>query len=248
MPIPDARHPLSKTPIHENGGRGLPAETLEALRLFDTCTIANAIERFGVRLRNEGYTRFGLQCVTGGFPRVAGYAFTTRVRLSDPPMTGGAYMDRTDWWSDIKRLPVPRIAVIQDIDSEFGCASVAGRVHAAILRAFHCKAIITNGAVRHIEAVAAMEFPMFAHTVAVSHAYVHIVDYCRPVEIFGLRVQPGDLLFADCHGAISVPLEIAADVPRVAAEIRANERRIVDLCQTPGFSPDQLREALQDPH
>jgi len=224
------------------------AEILESLRQFDTCTIANAIERFGLRLRNEGYTRPGLHCVTGGCPRAVGYAATARVHLSDPPVTGGVYIDRTDWWSDIQRLPVPRIAVIEDTDPESGSASVVGQVHAAILKAFHCSAVITNGAVRDIEDVAAMQFPMFAQTIAVSHAYVHVVDYGKPVEIFGLQIHSGDLLAADCYGAISIPLEIAADVPRVAAEMRAREKMIIDLCQSPGASPEQLLQAVKDAH
>lgn len=224
----------------------VPGDVLDAIRQFDTCTIANAIERFNIRLRYEGYTHAGLQCVTGGFPRVIGYAATSRVHLSDPPMTGGAYLDRTDWWDDIASVPAPRIAVVQDIEARSGAGAVLGQVHAAILKAFHCGAVITNGAVRDLEAVAAMDFPMFAHGVAVSHAYVHVVDYCKPVEIFGLRVHTGDLLYADCHGAISIPLEIAAEVPRAAAAIRQREQGIIDLCQSPAFSREKLLEAIKD--
>jgi hypothetical protein len=69
-----------------------PAQ-LEAIQQFDTCTIANAIEQFGVRLRNEGFTRPGLHCVTRGSTRVLGYAATSKVRSSDPPITGGSYLD-----------------------------------------------------------------------------------------------------------------------------------------------------------
>src|SRR6516165_11995280 len=92
------------------------SESFEAIRQFDTCTIANAIEQFRVRLRNEGFTRPGLQCVTGGSPRLLGYAATFRVRSADPPMSGNAHLDRTDWWEAIGHLPIPRIAVIQDLD------------------------------------------------------------------------------------------------------------------------------------
>src|SRR5579872_5101627 len=94
------------------------ASTLEAIRQFDTCTIANAIEQFGVRLRNEGYTRPGLVCVTGGFPTLLGYAATFRIRTADPPMKGNSYLDRTDWWATIDRLPLPRLAVIQDLEAD----------------------------------------------------------------------------------------------------------------------------------
>lgn len=224
------------------------SDMLDAIRQFDTCTVANAIERFGVRLRNEGYTQPGLRCITGGFPRVIGYAFTCRVKLADPPVTGGAYMDRTDWWAAIQQLPAPRIAVIQDLEPEPAKASVIGQVHAAIFKAFRCEGVITNGAVRDVEAVTAMNFPMFARTVSVSHAYMHMVDYCKFADIFGLRIHSGDLIFADRHGAICIPPEIADEVPKAAAEIRAKEQRIVELCQSPTFSPEKLLEAVKDSH
>jgi regulator of RNase E activity RraA len=228
------------------GGQPLPPEVFDAILRFDTCTIANAIERFRVRLRNEGFTRPGLRCVTGGSPRILGYAATCRVRSADPPMSGNAYVDRTDWWETIGDLPSPRIAVIEDLDAATSGASTIGEVHAAILKAFRCQGVITNGAVRDIPGVTRMQFPMFATAVSVSHAYMHVIDFGAPVEVLGLVVRAGDLLFADLHGVVSIPLEIAARIPAVAAEIHAQEQRIVDLCQAPEFSLQKLLKAVQE--
>jgi regulator of RNase E activity RraA len=149
----------------------LSSAQLDAIQEFDTCTIANAIEAFGVRLRNEGFTRPGLRCVTEGSNRLLGYAATSRVHSANPPMTGTAYLDRTDWWAGIDVLPVPRIAVIQDLDPAPGGGACVGEVHAAILKALHCDGVITNGAVRDLPGVSKLDFPMFAPLVAVSHAY-----------------------------------------------------------------------------
>jgi regulator of RNase E activity RraA len=223
----------------------LPQETLDSLKQFDTCTIANAIEEFGVRLRNEGFTRPGLPCVNDDSAQLLGYAATCRVRSADPPVNGGAYMDRTDWWDLIAGLPLPRIAVIQDLDGETSGGSTVGEVHAAILKAFGCAGVITNGAVRDLPAIRSMKFPVFASSVAVSHSYLHIVDYCTRVDIFGLEIHSGDLLLADCHGVISIPLEIAAEIPKVAAKIRADEQRVIAICQAPDFSAQKLRDAFQ---
>ena len=166
----------------------LSRATFDAIRQFDTCTIANAIEHFKVRLRNEGYTLPGLQCVTGGSPRLLGYAATCRVRSADPPMSGNAYVDRTDWWEKMGLLPVPRIAVFQDLDAAASGAATIGEVHAAILKAFHCEGVITNGSVRDVPGVSQMQFPMFASAVSVSHSYMHIVD-------FGARSRSSDFIF-----------------------------------------------------
>lgn len=223
----------------------LPPAVLTAIRRFDTCTIANAIERFRVRLRNEGFTGPGLHCLTADSPRIIGYAATCKVRSAEPPVTGGAYADRTDWWEAIGRLPVPRIAVIQELDSPVGGASAMGEVHAAILKAFRCEGAITNGAVRDIPGVRRLEFPIFASAVAVSHSYLHIVEFGTPVEIFGLEIHSGDLLFADMHGVLSIPLEIAARLPDLAAEIRKVDQSIVDLCLSDEFSLEKLLRAVR---
>jgi 4-hydroxy-4-methyl-2-oxoglutarate aldolase len=226
-------------------GQPLSRETFEGIRQFDTCTIANAIERFHIRLRNEGFTRPGLHSMTGGSPRLVGYAATCRIRSSDPPISGNTYFDRTDWWNAIGHLPIPRIAVIQDLEADYGSGATVGEVHAAILKAFHCEGVITNGVVRDIPGVSRLRFPMFARSAAVSHAYAHLVDYGKPVEIFGLQIHCGDLLYADCHGVISIPVEIAKQIPAVAAEIHAQERRIIDVCESPDFSTARLLEIIK---
>jgi len=228
----------------ENGRRPLPPDLLAAIQQFDTCTIANAIERFGVRLRNEGFTRPGLHCLTDGSQRLLGYAATFKIRSSDPPMVGSSYFDRTDWWTAIGRLPVPRVAVFEDLEGESSRGASVGEVHAAILKAFHCDGVITNGAVRDLPGVSRMQFSMFARTAAVSHAYNHIIDFGSPVEILGLEIRAGDLLYADSHGVVSIPDEIAEEIPRVASEIHATEQRIIAVCQSPDFTPEKLMEAI----
>ena len=43
-------------------------ETLKAIEALDTCTVANAIETFNVRLRNEGYADASIRCTCGTWP------------------------------------------------------------------------------------------------------------------------------------------------------------------------------------
>ncbi len=64
-------------------------------------------------------------------------------------------------------------------------------------------------------------FHLFAGSISVSHAYVHIVELGSAVEIGGLKIQSGDLLHGDLHGVQSIPLDIAGQIPPAAA---ANHR------------------------
>ena len=143
------------------------------------------------------------------------------------------------------RFPRPRIAVIQDLDTEPGGGAAVGEVHAAILKALDFDGLITNAAVRDLPAVNGLGFPIFAPFVAVSHSYMHLVDYGEPVEIFGLPIRTGDLLFADCHGVISIPPEIVEELPKVAGRIRLKDRRIVELCMSPDFSTEKLLNVIR---
>jgi len=225
----------------------LTSKQLDAIQQFDTCTISDAIEQFGVRLRNEGFTRPGLRCFAKSEARLLGYAATFRVRSSDPPVTGGAFLDRTDWWEAMEQLPLPRVAVVEDVETN-PAGSCAGEVHAAVLKALHCRGLITNGAVRDVPAVRELGFPVFARFVAVSHAYMHVMEFGGPVEILGLKVRTGDLIYADCHGAVSIPLDIADRVADAATQIRERERRIVQSCLSPDLPREELLQLVRSEH
>jgi regulator of RNase E activity RraA len=222
----------------------LAPEVLEALRRIDACALANAIETFQLRLRNEGFASGATRCLCPQLPPMAGYAVTVKIRGSSPPTGARTYLERTDWWDYIQSVPGPRVVVVQDISTKPGLGALLGEVHVNLLKALGCVGAITNGAVRDLPAAAALGFPLFAGHLSVSHSYVHIVEIGTPVEIDGLTVNSGDLLQGDLHGFQSVPVEIAAELPAVAARIRAREQALIALCRAPGFSPDKLRAAV----
>ncbi len=233
--------------VNDEGAAARPAltfEQLEALRRLDACTLANTIETFQERLRNEGFVDQTVRCL---FPRLLpmlGYAATIKIRGSAPPTAAAPYAERTDWWDYVVSLPAPRVVVVQDISTRPGLGSLVGAVHMNILRALHCTGVVTNGSVRDIPAAESAGFHLFAGSVTVSHAYIHIVEFGGPVEIGGLKIQSGDLLHGDVHGVQSVPLEIAAQLPEKAAKIAAREQALIALCRSPEFTLEKLRAAV----
>ena len=126
-----------------------PSE-LHALRLLDSCVVANAIETFHERLRNEGFANGSVHCLFPELAPMVGYAATLKVRGSAPPTTGGLYSDRTDWWDYILSLPFPRVIVVQDVATRVGLGSFLGEVHMNILKALGCIGAVTNGSVRDL--------------------------------------------------------------------------------------------------
>jgi regulator of RNase E activity RraA len=107
-------------------------------------------------------------------------------------------------------------------------------------RAMGCIGCVTNGSVRDLDEVEPLGFHFFASHIAVSHAYVHIVEVGTPVRVGGLTVRPGDLLHGDKHGVTNVPLELAAKIPEGVKVVDIMERQIINYSQSAGFTVDGL--------
>jgi regulator of RNase E activity RraA len=222
----------------------LTPDQLEILRRLDACTVANAIETFQRRLRNEGFVDHTIHCLFPQMPPMVGYAATIKVAGSTPAFTGLAYTESNEWWDYIQSLPAPRVAVVQDVSERPGVGSLVGAVHANILHRLECVGVVTNGVVRNLPVAEGLGLQLFAGGVSVSHAYVHIVDFGKLVEIGRLKIHSGDLLHGDLHGVQSIPLDIAGQIPAVAAKAIAQDQELITLCQSKDFSLEKLRAAI----
>lgn len=236
--------------IHTVNASPVPAPLSEhefnELAALDPCAVSNAIERFGLQLRNEGYTEGEIICRFPQLPPILGYACTLQVRSSAPPSKGKVYFENTHWWDALLALPEPRILVLQDMDRHPGVGALVGEVHAEILRALGCIGVVTNGAVRDIERVKSLDFQMYSGTLSVSHSYSHIVHVGVRVQIGGLEINPGDLLHGDRHGLVRVPRELAGRIPATVKALRQKEEQIIAYCHSPDFSIEGLRSLLAE--
>jgi len=223
----------------------VPGNVVEALKDIPTCIVSNAIETFGVRLRNTGFADARIRCMLEDLPPLVGYAATAHLRSGEPPMSGRTYHDRADWWKSILEIPEPRVVVLEDMDHPPGVGAHLGDVHAVILQALGCVGFVTNGAVRELPRLREMGFQAFAGNVAVSHAYAHIYDFGKPVNIGGLEVKPGELLHGDRHGILTIPIEIAANIPQVAEKLQRVEQTVIDFCRSKEFSVDELSKLMK---
>lgn len=213
----------------------LSDEVLEELRTFSTPSIANGIETFDIRPRNEGYMDVSIRCVFPELGIVNGYAATATLRAAEP----GDNLNR-DLWAHLVTQPAPRLVVIQDLDDPAGVGSFWGEVNANIHQAFGALGVITNGCVRDLDEMRELSFHAFSGSVCVSHAYVHVVEVGIPVTVGGLDVRPGDLLQGDQHGVISIPSEVAAALPDAIRKLEAGEQDIIKMFRTPDFQPDRF--------
>ena len=222
----------------------LSGDELDYLRRFDTPTIANALENRALlavhkQSRLEGVMSPKIRCIFPEMGIMNGYAATATIQASKRGESG-SYVSRTDYWTYIDSIPKPTFMVIHDLDAPNPVGSWWGEVNGNIHRALGCVGVITDGGVRDLSVVRPLGFGFFAAEVLVSHAYVHLVDFGKPVEVGGLTVNSGDLLQADEHGVIQVPKSVAPQVGQACYDVFKSERAMIEFCQTPGVTLEKM--------
>jgi regulator of RNase E activity RraA len=215
----------------------LTTAELEALRAWSTPTIANAIETFNVRPRNEGFMDHTIACRFPDLGRMAGYAVTAKIRAAAPSSSA---IPAPEVWRIFAAVPKPWVVVIEDLDYPSPVGSYWGEVNGSTYQALGAVGCVTNGGVRDLVEVHDIGFHFFSSCVLVSHAYVHVVEAGTPVTVGGLSVAPGDLLHGDEHGVTSIPTGIARDLPDACRRVEAAERPVIEYARSGEATPDGL--------
>ena len=199
--------------------------------------------------RGFGYTVRHLHCPFPDLPPMVGFAKTVTMRAQDRvPLGEAGYMNkRLDYLDYVAARRSPSIAVIQDLDDIVGFGAFWGEVQTNIHKALGCLGTITNGSIRDIPQVAP-GFQMLAGSIAPSHAFVHVVDFGSNVNIHGMAVKSGDLIHADQHGAVVVPLDDhRPDEGRAPTNSRAKEAKIIKAAKS-GNGLEAIKAAMKGRH
>ena len=224
----------------------LPASVLEALARYDTPTICNAMEIVAPERRLIGYTTKPLVCPFPDLPPMVGYARTVTIRsvLKSTLPADEQAKRRIAYYEYVGTGFGPRITVIQDIDgADVGYGAFWGEVQSNVHKALGCLGVITDGSIRDIPQWAP-GFQALAGSVVPSHAHVHLADFGKEVRVAGMLVRSGDLVHADRHGAVTIPVALAEKIPAACDLLTRKEAVILDMARAPGFNVAKLREAL----
>ncbi|HEX6987746.1 MAG TPA: RraA family protein [Planctomycetaceae bacterium] len=223
----------------------LTADQLAALAKYDTPTVCNAIELFDVRPRHVGYMNGSIRACFPHLPPMVGYAATATFRSQQPPRKGDAYSGLDAQVERFAELPGPAVVVFQDLDEPVAAATF-GEVMCTTYQAFGAVGLITSGAGRDLDQVAALNFPAFTNGTICSHGYCHIPQIHVPVSVGGITVYPGDLLHGDRNGVTTVPPEIASEVPEVCREVMEAEEIVLGYLRSPGRTPKGFAAARKE--
>ncbi|APW63406.1 RraA family protein [Paludisphaera borealis] len=228
-------------------GPTLNAEVFESLRRYNTPTISNAIELFNVRPRNVGFLPHTIRSLLPEIGPIVGFAVTSQTRALPPGPDEPRGERLGEYFRYVAAAPGPKIAVGEDLDDPAGLGAQFGEVTATIHQKLGCVGHITSGCPRDLDEVGALGFALFGLNPCVSHAYVRLVDFGKPVQIAGVTIAPGDLLHADKHGVCIVPIEVAPKLAEACAEVERLERPLLEICRGTEFDLEEyIRRRIGD--
>lgn len=218
----------------------LPHADLLKLKRWNTPTIYNGWEQ--ITQSNIASDAFNLEETRDFMPQMGpmvGYAVTLIIEPSN-----AAHKSRDNAWNDYRRYvaeqPGPKIVVVQDLDKPNVIGSFWGEVNANAHRSLGCVGTITDGAIRDLDEMTNAGFKAIARRLCVGHAHVTPVQWGCSVEVFGRRVEPGQLIHADKHGFLAIPAEDEKDLLAAASFMDSNECNTVIAAARSGTANAQL--------
>lgn len=156
--------------------------------------------------------------------RVAGFAFPCRV----VPTT--EYVEIHKLLEMVDAIPSDSIVLVSsdaDID-----AALWGGLMSTRAKSLGARAAIVGGGVRDIAQISALGFPVFGiyRCVKDIRRRGYMAEYDIVVEIGGVRVRPGDIIFADANGVVCIPSEHSDVIfDALRTNLRGEERTAADL-------------------
>ena len=215
-------------------------EVLEGLAEYDSATVQNAaaIVYGGYVYEHIDYPGPDLKPYLwdqdGSGKAVVGYAMTsTWTPLHEPvPEVSG----RMDFMDSIARANAPTIVVQQDIDLPPRRAAIIGDETAHKIAALGAVAVVADGNARDVPGIRNAGLALWATGRVPGHARFNMIDHGIPVGVAGLRILTGDVLVCDGDGVTRISVDVAEDVLKTAADVRAKEGAGFKYFSKPGFA------------
>ncbi|MGB7974780.1 MAG: RraA family protein [Roseiarcus sp.] len=103
-----------------------------------------------------------------------------------------------------------------------------GELMSTRARCLRAAGAVLNGFVRDAAGIEALGFPTFSRGLYAQDQGPRgkVIDFRVSIEIEGVRIAPGDLIFGDREGVLIIPFLVAADAIQAALEKASTENRV----------------------
>jgi 4-hydroxy-4-methyl-2-oxoglutarate aldolase len=194
------------------------------LKRWNTPTIYNGWEQ--ITTHDAGHDGFNPEETTDFMPQMGamvGYAITVVIEPGNPKHVKSNPNAWKEYREYVASIPGPKIVVIQDLDKPANCGSFWGEVNSNIHRALGCVGTITDGSIRDVDEMCNAGFKALARRLSVGHAYSTPIKWNCEVEVFGRKINPGQLVHADKHGFLAIPDEDVKNLLEASRFMDSNE-------------------------
>lgn len=216
---------------------GAPMEQVDPailtdLQQFDSPTLFNALVKIG-GLPNEQYTDHTIRALLPGLGSVVGYAVTAEITTNDPDSESVPWANYYEW---LNGLSGPLLTVMKDVDSRPGRGASFGDGMAGLHQRLGVVGAVIDGTVRDVPGIERVGLPIWAWGAVPGHGVFHLSRFGGSTTVGQLRVQTGDLIFADADGCVRIPVAQAAEVAIAAAEVRQMEADVHGFVNSDDFT------------
>lgn len=217
---------------------------LKLLQSVDTPTVCNAIEVAQGKRGFNDFTRGTMLCSAPEEPPIVGYARTAKIAAVNPPTESPEIIRerRMAYYKYMSEGAAPSVAVVEDVDYPDCIGAYWGEINTTVHKGFGLCGALTNGVMRDLGDLPE-GFPVVAGSIGPSHGFVHVREIAAPVEIFGMRVSPGDLIHADRHGAVVIPPDLIDQLDAAIRKLLQTEQVVLGPARAPGFDFDAFEKA-----
>lgn len=155
--------------------------------------------------------------------KILGRANTLKIRALN---SGEDYHGIYDGLKTYTRMSKGEIIVVEN---EVQDKAYFGELNAHLAIRAGAIGAILSGVTRDSEEVARLDYPVFAHGYSCSDVKgcATIAGHQVPIEIQGIKINPGDLIFADLCGVVCIPRHLETKVLEKAVKVIETEKNIL---------------------
>lgn len=187
---------------------------IERLSRWYSGDIHDCLEKLGIWGILPGLKLFGSLPES---QRICGPATTVQFVPNRAKITSRRYHKAIDEVGDGGVMVVDTAGAVGSCTGELMCTGA--KVHGGVCT-------VVNGTVRDLEEIEKLNYPVYAQGVLPATAVGRMEDvgFNIDIEIGGVRIQPGDVVFGDLDGVVVIPQAAASVVADMADELGRLER------------------------
>ena len=186
---------------------------------YDASNLRTALARVSTPNLSDAMQRHG--ALHGLLPHLT----DPKVRLIGPAVT--VVTRDGDWAKPVEAIDRAGAGEVVVIDAGGGTTAIWGELASESAHGRGIAGVVIDGAVRDLDAILALGFPVFARHVSPNagepkgHGEIGV-----EVVVGGQRVRPGDWIVGDLSGLVVLPRERAAEIANRALDVLEHEDRV----------------------